>query len=83
MNAQPTLFAANVKPSALRVLDALRDIGGTGTAHDCCRRLGQFANPNNSAKRLSELEQAGLVRRIGSRRSPTGRGTCAVWECLP
>jgi hypothetical protein len=84
VTTQLDLFTApRVKPSALRVLDALRAIGGTGTAWDCMTRLGPHAQAAATMKRLSELEAAGLVVRVGHRRSPTGRGTCTCWQALP
>lgn len=67
-------FAApKLKPSALRVLMALRSDGGTGTAWDVMRRLGPHAQRNCTSKRLSELAELGLVAATGSRQGPLGK----------
>lgn len=67
----------NVKKTCATTLPYLRRETGPVTAHQLARQMMnddlEFAAPNWVARRLGDLEELGLARRVGSVEGPYGR----------
>ena len=59
------------------VLDALVELGGEGTLDDVIARTGRF--PHTTSRRLTDLEQAGVIRKTDRTRAGRSGRQQTVW----
>ena len=78
--AAERMEGAHLGNRQFEVLHALVDAGGSGTLDDVVARTGRY--PHTTSRRLTDLEQAGAIRKTDRTRAGVSGRQQIVWDVV-